>query len=202
MMTLEEGSSHDFEDLIEEISGCSVCRAFLQGASSPRVQISPENVIVIIGSSPDPHALDGSFWDSGSEQLLCSWLGVEPAVLRGDPRLGHLPLGFCCSAGNEHEVTAPPPVCAPLWHSRVFAVLPKISLKILVGEAAQRYYLGEACSEESSELERVWQRYLPDSVPLPLPKVPRGSDKACWESDWFVELTNYLSNRVSLLLGT
>lgn len=202
MMIQQETPLGEFEDLMEEMSGCSVCRALLPGACSPRVQISPETLIVIIGSYPDPHATDGCIWDSNSEHLLCSWLGVTPEVLRTDPRLGHLPLGFCCPVLSPYEVAVPPPVCAPLWHPRFLSLLSRISLKILVGDDAQRYYLGRACAGDSTEMKEGWQHYLPDYVPLPSTRVPIGSNEVPWESEWFAELRKYLSGRVSSLLST
>ena len=58
---------------------------------------------------------------------------------------------------------------APTWHPRFLGLLPRVELKLLVGQYALARYLGERRRATLTETVRAWRDYLPEFLPLPHP---------------------------------
>ena len=90
--------------------------------------------------------------------------------------------------------------CAPLWHDRILAGLPAVTLTLLVGSYAQGRYLGPRRKGRLNETVAAWRDYLPDYLPLPHPSWRN----TAWlkRNPWFeAELLPELRTRVAALLG-
>jgi uracil-DNA glycosylase len=78
-------------------------------------------------------------------------------------------MGFCYPGASNGADLPPRPECAQLWHARLLALLPKLSLTILVGIHAQGYYLQGAAKATMTETVRGFAGYGPKLIPLPHP---------------------------------
>src|SRR5690606_4434352 len=90
--------------------------------------------------------------------------------------------------------------CAPLWLDRLLAALPGIETTLLVGQYAQRHYLGRRRKASLTATVRAWRDYAPAHLPLPHPS-PRNTP---WfqRHPWFErELVPMLRERIAEVLG-
>ncbi|MEM7700651.1 MAG: uracil-DNA glycosylase family protein [Pseudomonadota bacterium] len=125
-----------------EITACTHCAEHLPLGPRPVVQFAPTSRVLIIGQAPGTkvHA-SGVPWDDDSGDRLRDWLGVDKATFYDPSAIALMPMGFCYP-GKAGGGDAPPrPECAPLWHDRILALLPKDRLTLLVGSYAQTQYL-------------------------------------------------------------
>ena len=76
-------------------------------------------------------------------------------------------IGFCCPGKGKSGDLPSRRECGELWIGRLPAALPNIELRILVGNYAQAYYLGERCKPTLTATVRHWRDYWPEYVPLP-----------------------------------
>jgi uracil-DNA glycosylase len=75
---------------------------------------------------------------------LRDWLGVAADVFYDPDRFAIVPMGFCFPGLDTKGGDRPPrPECRKLWHDRVFAAMPNIRLRIVIGTYAQIYHLGD-----------------------------------------------------------
>ena len=84
-------------------------------------------------------------------------------------RIAIVPVGLCYPGTVDGGDLPPMPACAPLWQPRFRAALPRISLTLLVGSYAQKYYLGARRKGTLAETVRAFRDYLPEFFPLPHP---------------------------------
>lgn len=125
-----------------QIASCTHCAEQLPLGPRPVVQFAPTSKVLIIGQAPGTkvHA-SGVPWDDDSGDRLRDWLGVDKATFYDPSAIALMPMGFCYP-GKAGGGDAPPrPECAPLWHERILALLPRDRLTLLVGAYAQTQYL-------------------------------------------------------------
>jgi len=82
----------------------------------------------------------------------------------------------------------------------VFSKTPHLEMRLLIGQYAQRYYLGPCVKSNLTETVRAYHEYLPDFVVLPHPS-PRNR---FWliKNPWFeIDVLPILRQRLSLLMG-
>lgn len=74
-----------------------------------------------------------------------------------------------------------------MWHLKTLNLLPKVRKILLIGQYAQRYYLGSSCKKFLRETAGSWKEYLPTYFPLPHPSGRNNS----WlkENSWFEQET-------------
>ena len=89
---------------------------------------------------------------------------------------------------------------APLWHARLVRALPRIALTLLVGQYAQRWYLGARARRTMTETVRNWRDYAPDYMATPHPswRTTHWQKKNPWFED---EIVPELRRRSHALLG-
>lgn len=137
-------SSNDSRVLLlgREISACRVCAEKLTHRPRPVVQFGASARIVIIGQAPGArvHA-SGIPWDDASGERLRTWTGISGAAFYDPSKIALVPMGFCYPGKGESGDLPPRPECASLWHARVFDLLPRNRLTLLVGSYAQARYL-------------------------------------------------------------
>jgi uracil-DNA glycosylase/uncharacterized protein YeaO (DUF488 family) len=201
--------------LLTEIRACRVCADVLPLGPRPVVQASASARLLIVGQAPGAkvHA-SGIPWDDASGARLREWLGVDAETFYDVSRVALVPMGFCypgrastasaASTGSTKRSgggdNPPRPECAPLWHARLLALLPEVRLTLLVGQYAQRYFLGERRKTSLTETVQAWRDYAPGYLPLPHPS-PRNQP---WlkQHPWFArDVLPALRERVASALN-
>ncbi|MFD2205040.1 uracil-DNA glycosylase family protein [Kiloniella antarctica] len=159
------------DDLLIKIRACRVCEVDLPLGPRPVVRASKTAKILIIGQAPGTKVHEtGIPWNDPSGNRLREWLGVDPNTFYDESRIAIMPMGFCYPGRIEKGGDAPPrPECAPLWHEKLKQQMPNIQIILLVGQYAQRYYLGKLKKKTLTETVRCWQEYLPDYFVTPHP---------------------------------
>jgi len=122
-------------------------------------------------------------------------MDVDEATFYDPKRITLMPMGFCYPGKGKSGDLPPRPECAPLWHELLLKRLRKVRLTLLIGQYAQRHYLGAKVGENLTETVRAFEEHLPKYLPLPHPS-PRNR---FWltKNPWFEEqVLPVLRNRV------
>jgi uracil-DNA glycosylase family 4 len=186
--------------LLREVRACRVCAAQLPLGPKPVLRASTTARLLIIGQAPGTkvHAT-GIPWNDPSGDRLRTWMGVDRDTFYDESRIAITPMGFCYPGKGRSGDLPPRPECAPLWHARLQALMPKLELVLLVGQYAQRHYLNEP-KRALAEIVRDFRRYGPRYLPLPHPS-PRNQ---LWlrRNPWFErEVLPVLRRRVARVLA-
>jgi uracil-DNA glycosylase len=127
-------------------------------------------------------------------------MGVDQDVFYDESRIAIIPMGYCYP-GRGHNGDMPPrPECAALWLDHLLAKLPRIEMTLLIGQYAQRHFLGNCRKPSLAATTRAWREYAPQYVPLPHPS-PRNQP---WfkRHAWFEEqLIPMLQSRIKTLFA-
>lgn len=182
--------------LLAKIRACTICAAHLPLGPRPIVQIGTQARLLIVGQAPGAkvHA-SGVPWDDASGRRLREWLGIDETVFYDASRVAIVPMGFCYPGRGGGGDLPPRKECAPLWFDRVLAQLPGIELTLLIGQYAQRRFLGSARRATLTETVAAFADHAPRFLPLPHPS-PRNT---AWfqRHPWFEhELLPVLRKRV------
>lgn len=173
--------------LISEAKACRLCEAHLPLGPRPVFLVGAQARLLIVGQAPGRRVhLTGIPWNDPSGDTLRDWLGMTRAGFYDTRRVAILPAGLCFPGTGERGDLPPRPECAPLWHPRFRAALPRIRLTLLVGQYAQAYYLGRRRRKTLADTVRAFAEYLPEYFPLPHPS-PRNR---LWmkKNPWFAKL--------------
>jgi len=156
--------------LLAEIRACRACAGVLGHEPRPFVAASGSARLLIIGQAPGSkvHA-SGIGWDDESGDRLRHWLGVDKATFYDTTRLAQMPSGFCYPGKGDGGDLPPRPECAPRWHGRLLAQLPRVELTLLVGMHAQKRYLPKGFAPSMTEAVRRWHEAPAGLFPLPHP---------------------------------
>ena len=99
------------------------------------------------------------------------------------------PMGFCFPGLDDKGGDLPPrKECADLWQSRVSQQMPQIELVLLVGQYAQKYYLGEWTKQTLTATVADWRAILEKSASpklLPLPHPSWRNNSWIKKNPWF-----------------
>ncbi len=153
-----------------DIAACRVCAAHLVAGPRPVTQFSATSRLIIIGQAPGTRVHESGIpWDDASGERLRAWTGLAPDVFYDAARVALVPMGFCYPGTGASGDLPPRPECAPLWHDRVFSVLPADRLILLVGSYAQERYLPAARRQSLTERVRNFAEFAPGYFPLPHP---------------------------------
>ena len=81
-------------------------------------------------------------WNDPSGDELRRWLGVDRDVFYNPEIFGIMPMGFYYPGKGKGGDMPPRPECAPTWHQKMMNQMPEVKLTLLIGQYAQKYYLG------------------------------------------------------------
>lgn len=156
--------------LVDKIRKCEVCKDYLPLGPRPVVQLSGTSKIVIIGQAPGRRVHEtGIPWNDASGKKLREWMNVDEATFYNPEIFSIMPMGFCYPGKGVSGDLPPRPECAPLWHPQIFKHITGDPLILLIGQYAQRYYLGKQNKERLTETVKSYSEYLPRYFPLPHP---------------------------------
>jgi len=156
--------------LVREVRACTVCAAHLPLPPNPILRVSATARLLIVGQAPGIRVHNtGIPWNDPSGDRLRLWLQLSRQEFYDESRIAIVPTGLCYPGKGESGDLPPRPECAPLWHPRLRAAMPKIELTLLIGSYAQAYYLSSHRKESMQETVRAWKDYLPEFIPLPHP---------------------------------
>ena len=151
------------DQLLTQIRNCSHCTKHLPLGPRPIVAAHPESKIAIIGQAPGTKVHQtGIPWDDPSGKQLRKWLGVTAEQFYDEHLFALIPMGFCYPGKGKSGDLPPRPECAPLWHDPLIQDMPNLKLTILIGQYAQRYYLGDAMKKNLTETVKNYKNYLPN----------------------------------------
>jgi len=188
--------------LLGDIRKCTHCQAHLPFGPRPIVSFSEKSKIWIIGQAPGSVVHEnGVPWQDQSGKRLRQWLGVDEESFYDPDKFGILPMGFCYPGKGKGGDLPPRPECAPLWHQQVMDLVSTASLSLLIGQYAQKYYLGKRRKKNLTQTVQAYPTFLPEFFPLPHPS-PRNR---IWlaKNDWFeMNVVPELQLRVQEALAT
>lgn len=157
--------------LLREVRACQICSAHLPLGPRPVLQLASSARLLIVGQAPGSKVhQSGIPWSDLSGDRLRDWLKLDRSVFYDKTRVAILPIGFCYPGAGDNRGDLPPrPECAPLWHERLLKHLPNLETTLLVGQYAQRHYLGSQRMRSMTETVRAFTAYGPQFFPLPHP---------------------------------
>ncbi len=188
--------------LLAEVRACTACANELPLGPRPVLRAAATARLLIVGQAPGTRVHEtGVPWNDPSGDRLRDWLDVGRDTFYDTRRIAIVPMGFCYPGRDAGGGDLPPrPECAPLWHARLRALLPRIALTLLVGRYAQTHYLGRRAGRTLGDTVRAWRDCLPDYLPLPHPSWRTRGWAA--RNPWFEsEVVPALRERVHDLLG-
>lgn len=164
-----KGAVIDAKTLHAQIRACTVCARDLPLGARPVVQFSSTARVLIIGQAPGAKVHNSGIpWDDPSGDRLRQWTGLSTEQFYDERLVALVPMGFCYPGKRAGGDLPPRPECAPLWHERIFEVLPTNRLTLLVGLYAQAGYLPRP-EPTLMQNVRAYRRFMPDFIPLPHP---------------------------------
>ncbi|HVA13113.1 MAG TPA: uracil-DNA glycosylase family protein [Stellaceae bacterium] len=188
--------------LYAEIRGCTACAAHLPLGPRPVLRGRRSARLMIISQAPGTkvHETGLSFNDRSGDRLR-HWLGLDRETFYDERRVAIMGMGFCYPGRDVRGGDRPPrPECAPLWHEKVLAVLPRLELVLLVGSYAINYYLGDRAKPRMADTVAAWRDYLPRYFALPHPSWRTITFER--QNPWFeAELLPALKRRVRELIN-
>jgi uracil-DNA glycosylase len=156
--------------LTNKARSCAVCTDHLPLGPSPLFRIHPNARIVLISQAPGRVAhRSGIVWDDQGGRRLREWMDIDYSTFYQSDLFAVLPMGFCYPGKGKTGDLPPRPECAPLWHDALMQLMPRVQTSILIGQYAQRAYLGDRFRRNLTETVRAVPDFLPDFLPLPHP---------------------------------
>jgi uracil-DNA glycosylase len=158
------------EALLDAVRRCRACEAHLPLGPRPVLRAGATARILVVGQAPGARVhMTGIPWDDPSGARLRSWMGVDKDVFYDASRIAIIPMGYCYPGRGKGGDSPPRPECATLWLDQILARLPGIELTLLVGQYAQRHFLGCRRKQSLTATVSAWREYAPQYLPLPHP---------------------------------
>jgi uracil-DNA glycosylase len=156
--------------LLRDVRACRVCESHLPAGPRPVLRLARTARLLIISQAPGSKVHQtGIPWDDPSGERLRDWTRLASSVFYDQDQVAIIPIGLCYPGAGKHGDNPPRSECAALWHERLLAHLPDVRLTLLVGQHAQRYYLGSRQKDSMTETVRAFLEYGPRFLPLPHP---------------------------------
>ena len=154
---------------------------------------------MIIGQAPGRLAQkSGVPWNDASGNNLRSWLGITDDVFYDLTQIALIPMDFYFPGAGKTGDLPPRPGFTDKWHPLILEQMPNIELIILVGQYAQKCYLGDRAYKTLTETVHRADEYLPEYFPLihPSPRNNIWQAKNPWFSEQIVPLLQKTVSRI------
>lgn len=123
--------------------------------------------IVVVGQAPGRKAQESNLpWNDASGVALRRWLGVSDEQFYDPDIFALIPMDFYYPGKGAHGDLPPRKGFAAKWHPQLLAHMPKVELIILIGNYAQKYYLGTRAKVNLTQTVHARDEYLPEYYPL------------------------------------
>lgn len=156
--------------LLDAVRNCRACEAHLPLGPRPVLRAGVTARILVVGQAPGLRVhTSGIPWDDLSGERLRAWMGVGKDGFYDEARIAIIPMGYCYPGRGAGGDMPPRRECATLWLDQLLARLPRIELTLLIGQYAQRHFLGSRHKQSLTETVRAWREYAPRYMPLPHP---------------------------------
>lgn len=181
-------ASTDLETLLKNARACRLCDASLPKGPRPVIQASSSARLLIIGQAPGTKVHEtGIPWNDASGMRLRDWMAIAPHTFYDETRIAIMPMGFCYPGRNPAGGDAPPrPECAPKWHAQFLEHMPHVELTLLIGQYAQRAYLGELARKTVRDNVLCYKEHLQLGF-LSLPHPSWRTQAWQQKNPWFTE---------------
>ncbi|MFZ1839387.1 MAG: uracil-DNA glycosylase family protein [Dokdonella sp.] len=194
-------TGEDLDSLLEAVRACTACAGHLPHGPRPIVQVGANARLLIVGQAPGARVhTSGIPWDDASGERLRDWIGIDKPAFHDPQRVAIIPMGFCYPGKGASGDLPPRRECADLWLDRLLASLPNIALTLLIGQYAQRHFLGKNAAGGVGATVAAHAQFAPAMIPLPHPS-PRN---IAWflRNPWFeAELLPNLRHKVRKALA-
>lgn len=158
-----------FDQLVQQVRACTVCREVLPLGPRPVVQLSKTSRILVVGQAPGRKVHDtGLPFNDPSGDRLRQWMGLSREQFYDDRLLAILPMGFCFPGTGKSGDLPPRPECADTWRQVLLERLEHIELTLVIGQYAQAWHLPDN-RKSVTENVRAWRSYWPAMLPMPHP---------------------------------
>ena len=189
-----------FDEVFEEIRTDEQNAEYTAAGIDPLYFAGPDARIMVVGPAPGRIAQDTHIvWNDKSGDRLRDWLGVDRDAFYDSGKLAIVPMDFYFPGKGRSGDLPPRKGFAEKWHPCLLELMPKIELTVLVGNYANRYYLGMRSKDKLTDIVRDYRSYLPKYFPLVHPS-PRNQ---IWmkKNPWFEQdVLPELKARVSKLM--
>ncbi|MEP7062004.1 MAG: uracil-DNA glycosylase family protein [Betaproteobacteria bacterium] len=170
-----EPDCRDLDGLLAAVRSCRACEKHLPLGPRPVLRAAATARILVVGQAPGLRVhTTGIAWDDPSGARLRTWMGLEPSGFYDESQIAIIPMGYCYPGRGNGGDLPPRPECATLWLDRLLAKLPRIELTLLIGQYAQRHFLGRRRKGTLTETVMAWREFAPRYFPLPHPS-PRNT---------------------------
>ncbi len=189
------------ESLLAAVRNCRACAAHLPLGPRPVLQAAETSRILIVGQAPGMRVhTTGIPWDDASGERLRGWMGVGKDIFYDESRIAIIPMGYCYPGRGSSGDLPPRRECAELWLTQLLAKLPQIEMTLLIGQHAQRHFVGSRRKSSLAETTKAWREYAPQYIALPHPS-PRNAPWLQRNSGFEQELLPELRMRLGALLA-
>lgn len=190
------------DQLLKDIRRCTVCRDLPHGPR-PVLQAGGKARILIAGQAPGVRVHNtGIPFNDPSGDRLRDWMGIGRDTFYDPDRVNIVPMGFCYPGTVPKKGDLPPRLeCKATWHDTLFETLPKQEVRLIIGQYAHDFHLGDRRGKTLTETVKRWREFAPDIFPLPHPS-PRN---LLWlkKNPWFeAEVIPALQKRIKEVLKT
>lgn len=152
----------------------------------PLYQASPKAKILIIGQAPGLKAEQkGKLFDDESGETLRTWLGVDEKIFYNNEIFAILPMDFYFPGSGKNGDLPPRKGFADKWHPKLLALMPNISLTIIIGNYALKKYLQEGYQVNLTTTVFNYKSFLPKVFPLIHPS--KRNFRWHLKNKWFME---------------
>lgn len=188
------------DNLLACIRACRLCEDHLPLGPRPILRVSQQARLLICAQAPGTRVHEtGLPFNDPSGDRLRSWLGIGRETFYDEAKVAMVPMGFCYPGRDPRGGDSPPRLeCSQSWHGQLLPRLGGVRLKLVIGQYAQAWHLGQKRKASLTETVRAWRDFLPDVIPLPHPS-PRNN---LWlrRNPWFeAEVIPDLQTRIAAL---
>ncbi len=155
------------DQLFQAIQADPQNKSFTDKEIMPLYHVISSAEILIISQAPSRKAQQSMvFWDDPSGDRLRSWMGLNKTTFYDSGKIAVLPLDFYYPGKGVHGDLPPRKGFAEKWHQPLLELMPNIKMTLLIGQYAQKYYLGKRRQKNLTETVRHFDAYLPEYFPL------------------------------------
>ena len=187
------------ERLLREIIASDICDGCEPPGSKPLLNFSANSKILIVGQAPGIRAIESGIpWNDPSGNRLREWMGISTEDFYDKNKVAIVPMDFCFPGKGKSGDLPPRPICAETWMHKILAECKQIELTLLIGQYAQKHFLGDLLKENLTATVKSWKDYFPDYLVMPHPS-PR-NNRWLKKNKWFeIEVLPVLKESIGSL---